>query len=425
MVKDTSISKGYKQTEVGVIPTGWEVKPMAELTSLMTNGFVGTVKSHYANYENGILYIQGYNVEENSFNFHGIKRVSHEFHNQHSKSCLREGDLLTIQTGDIGVTTVVPKELEGANCHALIITRFKNHLAEPRFYSYYFNYSEGRKRLKEIETGSTMKHINVGDMVQMLIPHPPKTEQTAVVTVLSDTDRLIAVTEKLIAKKRNIKQGAMQELFTGKKHLPGFSEKWEMRLMGKLGKTYGGLSGKSKDDFQNGECPYIPFLNILNNPVIDTQYFDYVNLKPEENQNRAQKGDLFFNGSSETPEEVGMCSVLLDDVPNLCLNSFCFGFRLNNEIKVSGLYLSYFFRSDVGRRLVFFLAQGATRHNLSKTSFMKLEIPYPSYEEQVAIAQVLSDMDIGIKQLEKKLAKYRLIKQGMMQELLIGKTRLI
>src|SRR5659263_1194 len=97
----SDIPEGYKQTEVGVIPEDWEVKPISEITALMTNGFVGTVKLHYVDNDNGILYIQGYNVEENSFNFNGIKRVNHEFHKQHSKSCLQEGDLLTIQTGEI------------------------------------------------------------------------------------------------------------------------------------------------------------------------------------------------------------------------------------------------------------------------------------------------------------------------------------
>jgi type I restriction enzyme, S subunit len=194
----------------------WEVIPIKELISLMTNGFVGVVKSHYTDFENGVLYIQGYNVEENSFNFNGIKRVTFDFHQQHLKSSLQEGDLLTIQTGDIGVTTVVPKILEGSNCHALIITRFKKGKVEPKFYSYYFNFSQGRNRLKEIETGSTMKHINVGDMIQMLIPYPNKTEQTRIAQILSDMDAEIEALEKKLAKYKMLKQGMMQNLLTGK-----------------------------------------------------------------------------------------------------------------------------------------------------------------------------------------------------------------
>ena len=193
---------------------------------------------------------------------------------------------------------------------------------------------------------------------------------------------------------------------------------WKVVIIKSLGKTFGGLSGKSKNDFENGNCPYIPFMNIMNNAVVDTTYFDYVYIKDGESQNKALKNDLFFNTSSETPEEVGMCSVLLDNIPNLYLNSFCFGFRLNNEMENNGLYLSYFFRSSYGRKFLFPLAQGTTRHNLSKNNFLTIKIPLPPLSEQNAIATALSDADALISATEKLIAKKKAIKQGAMQELL-------
>jgi len=115
------LKPGYKQTEVGVLPEEWDVKTLDSLTKLLTNGFVGTATSSYVETDDGVLYIQGYNIEENGFNFHGIKRVSKAFHARNQKSCLQPGDLLTIQTGEIGVTAVVSPVLAGANCHALVI----------------------------------------------------------------------------------------------------------------------------------------------------------------------------------------------------------------------------------------------------------------------------------------------------------------
>ncbi len=215
-----------------------------------------------------------------------------------------------------------------------------------------------------------------------------------------------------------VRKGAMQELLKPK-------EGWVVKKLGEIGKTYGGLSGKSKADFVDGKFQYIPFMNIMSNTVIDCSYFDYVNIAPNESQNRAIIGDLFFNGSSETPEEVGMCSVLLNDIPNLYLNSFCFGFRLEKDSKEDRLYLSYYFRSSFGRNLFYSMAQGATRYNLSKANFLKLEIPLPSPEEQTRISTILSDMDAEISALETKLAKYKQIKQGMMQEPLTGRIRLV
>lgn len=211
------IKQGYKQTEVGVIPEDWRTPTLESLTVLMTNGFVGTATTHYASNDNGILYIQGYNVEENSFNFHGIKFVTEDFHSTHMKSCLRGGDLLTVQTGDVGLTTVVPESLAGSNCHALIISRFDQKQVFSTFISYYLNSKPGRSRLKLIEIGTTMKHLNVGDMLQFTVPLPPtKAEQEAIASILSDMDSEITALEEKLAKARQIKQGMMQELLTGK-----------------------------------------------------------------------------------------------------------------------------------------------------------------------------------------------------------------
>jgi type I restriction enzyme S subunit len=260
--------------------------------------------------------------------------------------------------------------------------------------------------------------INSNQLSSFILPIPSLKEQTAIAQALSDAEAYITSLEKLIEKKRQIQQGAKQELLKPK-------DGWEIKSLGDIGKTFGGLSGKSKDDFNEGVYPYIPFMNIMSNPIIDIEYFDYVNLNSGESQNLAIKGDLFFNGSSETPEEVGMCSVLLNDIPNLYLNSFCFGFRIKSELKLNGLYLSYYFRSKEGRKLFYSMAQGATRYNLSKSNFNKLKIPIPTIEEQNEIAERLFDLDSDIKIHEVKLSKAKSIKQGMMQNLLTGKIRLI
>jgi type I restriction enzyme S subunit len=193
---------------------------------------------------------------------------------------------------------------------------------------------------------------------------------------------------------------------------------WKELKIGEIGDTYGGLSGKRKEDFKDGRFPYITFLNVMMNTVIDTRDVGFVNIKGGEQQNSVRKGDLFFNTSSETPEEVGMCAVLLEYVPYLYLNSFCFGFRLKEDVGIDGLFLSYLINSSLGRRLFLSLAQGATRYNLSKKNFNNVKIYAPTLEEQKAIAQVLSDTDALIQALEKKIAKKKLIKKGVMQKLL-------
>ena len=201
-------------------------------------------------------------------------------------------------------------------------------------------------------------------------------------------------------------------------------EDWEVKTIGSLGYTYSGLSGKKKSDFGSGNAKYIPFLNILTNTQIDTNNLESVCVSNTEHQNNVAKGDLFFNTSSETPEEVGMCAVLSKDCPNTYLNSFCFGFRPFENNGANGIYLSYFFRGNSGRKLMSVLAQGATRYNLSKTNLLESSIYLPPIAEQRAIAEALSDVDGLIAALDKKIAKKRLLKQGAMQQLLTGKKRL-
>jgi type I restriction enzyme S subunit len=279
--------------------------------------------------------------------------------------------------------------------------------------------------LSRLEVGGGKGNLNTGHLKYYRVPIPPLPEQRAIAEALSDVDALIGALDRLIAKKRDLKQAAMQQLLTGQKRLPGFSGDWDVKRLGELGATYGGLTGKTKPDFGQGSARYITFLNVMNNVVIDTSQFEQVEVGPTENQNAALKGDLFFNGSSETPEEVGMCAVLLESVSTVYLNSFCFGFRLHKDALANGLYLAYFFRSGEGRKLLYAFAQGATRHNLSKIALMQSEFRLPTLAEQTAIAEVLADMDAEITALERRRDKTRALKQGMMQDLLTGRVRLV
>lgn len=178
------------------IPEDWKIRTLGSLTTLITNGFVGKATEHYSKPEDGVLYVQGYNVKKNSFNFHGIKYVSKKFNEQHQKSCLKFEDLLTVQTGDIGTTALVPKKLEGVNCHALIISRFKKQIADPNYYCQYFNSKHCQRIFKTIEIGSTLKHLNGGDMKKLQILCPPIQEQQKITSILSNVDSLIQKNSK-------------------------------------------------------------------------------------------------------------------------------------------------------------------------------------------------------------------------------------
>ena len=388
------IKKGYKMTDVGVIPEDWEVKSIGEVLSIC-NG----MDYKHLNIGNYPVYGTG-----------GLIAKVDDY--------LFEGESVCIgRKGTIDAPIYLNEKFWTVDTLFYSIN-FVGVI--PKFIYYIFNTIDWLS----LNEASGVPSLSKDNIKLQLIQIPNLSEQQAIADALTKVDNLITSLTKVIEKKKLIKKGAMQKLLSGDMRLDGFEGEWERKQIGKIGITYSGITGKNKSDFGHGTAKYITFLNVLNNPIINTKELELVDISSNENQNKAIKGDLFFNVSSETPEEVGICSVLLDDISNLYVNSFCFGFRITDK-EVSGIYLSYLFRTSLGRDKMSSIAQGATRYNLSKDYFNEIELTIPPTKaEQTAIANILTTMDNEIEALEKERDKYKCIKQGMMQQLLTGKIRL-
>lgn len=434
MLENNNSGNMYLSTEVGNIPKGWKIKTLGDLFNF-SGGFTAS-RDQLSNKGFCYLHYGDIHMTDKTYidvekEYLDIPKLNVELKKVAKSSLLNDGDVVFVDASedDDGVSKHIvvrnTKEINYISGLHTIVAKSKGNELDNLYKQFCFKTSNIKKQFKFYAVGTKVSGISKSNVKNILIPVPDIKEQKAIATALSDMDDLILSLEKLISKKKLIKEGAMEELLTGKKRLDGFNNEWVTYIVGKIGKSYGGLTGKNKEDFQTGNASYIPFMNIMSNPIVDIDYFETVSIKENEMQNRVKKGDLLFNTSSETPEEVGMCSVLLQDVDNLYLNSFCFGFRLNNIKEINPLFLSYLFRSKIGRTMMSLLAQGSTRYNLSKSSFNKLTIKLPNYEEQTLITTILSDMDKEIEKLEKKLDKYKSIKSGMMEELLTGKRRLV
>ncbi|WP_120923218.1 restriction endonuclease subunit S [Helicobacter pylori] len=256
------------------------------------------------------------------------------------------------------------------------------------------------------------------------IPLPPLNEQIAIANILSALDHYLYTLDALILKKESVKKALSFELLSQRKRLKGFNQAWQRVRLGDIGITISGLAGKTKQDFINGNAKYITFLNVLNNVIIDTSILENVKIYPNEKQNSFKKYDLFFNTSSETPKEVGMCAVLLDDIDQVFLNSFCFGFRIFDKA-VDSLFLSYLINSEIGRKAFENLAQGSTRYNLSKSGFNNVCLILPPLNEQIAIANILSGLDHEIASLKNKKRQFENIKKALNHDLMSAKIRVL
>ena len=297
---------------------------------------------------------------------------------------------------------------------------------DPEFMAYLMRGQIGRSFMKILAQGATRFILSKNRLCEATIPAPScKEEQRQIAEYFGQLDSLIEATGKKITSLKQTKQACMQQMFpaegetTPRVRFKGFEGVWQLRKIGELGTTYSGLSGKSKADFGLGSAQYITFLNVLTNAHIDTTIFESVNIKPGEKQNKVVKGDILFNTSSETPEEVGYCSVLMNDIDNLYLNSFCFGFRpyagtINPEFMV------YLMRGQIGRSIMKILAQGATRYNLSKNRLCEVTIPIPANDdEQQQIAAFFSNMDKQIRIQEQRLEKLKRIKTACLENMFV------
>jgi len=193
------------------------------------------------------------------------------------------------------------------------------------------------------------------------------------------------------------------------------ADAWELHPLREIGNTYTGLSGKTKDDFGHGDGRFVTYMNVFSNPISLPEMVEEVEF--DESQNTVRYGDVLFTTSSETPEEVGMSSVWLENTENTYLNSFCFGFRPVK--KVNPYYLAYLLRSSGMRRKISFLAQGISRYNISKTKMMELEISIPNENEQSAIGTFFSTLDQHITLHQRKLEKLKNLKKALLNELFV------
>jgi len=204
----------FKDSELGRIPKIWELGLVDDYSTIVTNGFVGSVVKYYRS--EGIPYLVSKNIRDNYIDETGLTYITEEFHEKTAKSKLKIGDLLTVQSGHVGSSAVVSKKFDGANCHALILTRFKQDLINSDFVAYYFNSQIGRLRLSKYFVGSTIVHLNTSDLKKFKFPIPDLSEQCEIVKTIKSIEHQITCWTNKLSQTQSLKKSLMQNLLTGK-----------------------------------------------------------------------------------------------------------------------------------------------------------------------------------------------------------------
>jgi len=292
---------------------------------------------------------------------------------------------------------------------------------------WFFSTKRGVDVLQAASPGGAGRNKTLGqkEFANSKVVFPPFSEQEKIAEILNHCEKVIKLKDELITEEYKQKRWLMQNLFNPDSgvRLYGFDGEWKNFKLSKNGATYGGLMGKSAEDFGKGK-PYIPYMNIFANHIIKDDRYDYVAIYENDKQNKVNYGDILFTTSSETPEEVGMSAVYLGSEEELYLNSFSFGYRLTNFNDLLPEFAAYLFNCQHIKRLMYKLAQGATRYNLSKTELMKQSVIIPpTIDEQTAIVNILSTTDRKIGLLIQELDQWKQKKKVLMQFLLTGIVR--
>ncbi|MBN1935454.1 MAG: restriction endonuclease subunit S [Anaerolineae bacterium] len=416
------LNPGYKQTEIGTIPDTWDVVPIGDLLTEFRGG-APLKPSDFTDIgvkvlpKGGVGRTGWLQIADSDLKFCSPEYAAANHRSQVDKTytivVLRDlvpsgpsiGLMVQIRGQD---TFILAQGVYGFKVNESVVPGYLVQLSNTHWY---------RTLANSIMVGSTQVHITNTAFKLTKIPLPPLAEQEAIAGALSDADALIEALEQLIAKKRQVKQGAMQELLTGKRRLPGFRRKWENKRLGDIANFFKGKGLSKSVISKDGARKCILYGELF------TKYKERIQeiasyTDVGDDAFLSQSNDVLMPTSDVTPNGLATASCIQED-----------GVIIGGDILVirskdiNGIFLSYMIGYQ--RTQILQLVTGTTVYHLYASDMRKFSFSVPTLEEQTAIAAVLSDMDAEIAALEAKLAKTRLIKQGMMQELLTGRIRLL
>ncbi|EGR1264303.1 restriction endonuclease subunit S [Vibrio cholerae] len=446
----SAVPQGYKQTDVGVIPEDWLCADIGALNPFVTSGSRGWAE-FYSEY--GQPFVRITNTKRHSIylDLSDLKFVKlPETSSEGKRTSLVNGDVLISITADIGISSYVDDSLVKPayiNQHIALV-RFNPDEINSKFVAYFLSSENVQKLFRSTSDQGAKAGLNLDSVRKIQIALPSKSEQTTIANALSDVDALIQEMEKLIAKKQAIKTATMQQLLTGRTRLPPFGfeksahhpdgrkkgyksselgeipEDWEFISIGRdtvLKARIGWQALTTKEYQTSGDIFLVTGTDFDSGEVKWERCFYVSEWRYRQDQNIQLKNHDVLITKDGTIGKVGYVAALSRPAT---LNSGIFVVRPKNN-KLMQRFLFYVLTSRVFDDFINRITAGSTITHLYQKDFVNFEFPAPCIQEQGSIATILSDIDEEILALEQRLNKTRQIKQGMMQELLTGKTRLV
>jgi type I restriction enzyme S subunit len=413
-----AVNPGYKQTELGVIPDTWEFGSLGRFWSVTDCKHVTAQFVHQ-----GFPLASIREVQSRFVDLTNAKQTTASFYKLLIEGGRkpRPGDMLLSRNATVGeVAQVADWHPQFAMGQDVCLLRKKSNEYSTEFLQAVFQSPVILNQLSDLMVGSTFKRVNVQQIRNFVVPMPPPPEQRSIATALSDVDGLLDALKRLIAKKRDLKQGAMQQLLTGQTRLPGFQGEWEMRTLADLADIRsGGTPSTTESKFWDGDIPWCTPTDIT--ALDGHKYLTETSRRITDHGLKSCSAEMIPANSivMTSRATIGECAI---NTAPISTNQGFKNFVPYQHVDVDFLY--YLLTKQ--KQGFISLCGGSTFLEIGKGQLVTYEVRLPvDKAEQTAIATVLGDMDAELAALEQRLAKTRVLKQGMMQELLTGRTRLL
>lgn len=414
----TTVKKGYKQTELGVIPVDWDVNSFGKCADIYRGGSPRPIQSYLTHDPNGINWIKIGDVGA------GERYITSTEEKIIPEGALRSrkvsiGDFLLSNSMSFGRPYIL--KVNGCIHDGWLTIQNYNKVFNTEYLYYILSSKVVLDQYLQLASGSSVLNLNKAVVSIVKLPIPKIKEQIEIATVLSDTDALIDHLDKLIAKKKGIKQGTMQQLLTGKKRLPGFSEKWEEKKLAEIADFLKG-NGLSKSKINNSG----QYSCILYGELFTTYSQAIHEVRSRTNSKEglpSMKGDILMPGSTTTIG-IDLATASALHKKDVLIGGDVIVIRKKEQEFYNSDFLANYL-THVSKYKIAGITQGITIIHLHGSRLQEILVKIPKdVNEQTTIATILSDMDNEIERLQQKRDKYAMLKNGMMQQLLTGKIRI-
>ena len=397
----------------------WEQRKLGTIYESIGNAFVGTATPYYV--ESGHFYLESNNIKDGQINHNTEIFINDEFYEKQKDKWLHTGDMVMVQSGHVGHAAVIPEELNNSAAHALIMFKNPRVEIEPYFLNYQYQILKSKKKIENITTGNTIKHILASDMQQFEVDVPELEEQKKIAEYFENLDNLITLHQRKYNKLLNVKKSMLEKMFPKNgSNIPeirfkGFTDPWEQRKLGTIYESIGNaFVGTATPYYVESGHFYLESNNIKDGQINhNTEIFINDEFYEKQKDKWLHTGDMVMVQSGH----VGHAAVIPEELNNSAAHALIM-FK-NPRVEIEPYFLNYQYQILKSKKKIENITTGNTIKHILASDMQQFEVDVPELEEQKKIAEYFENLDNLITLHQRELEKLQNIKKSMLEKMFV------